>query len=518
MIRRITPLRMLALFSAAVILSAAECPVDDITTPSDPPTPADPTPTSLVIVSGNNQTATVGQALTNPLIVRVDDQSSNAMSGITVSFAVTQGGGSVGTASVATGSDGQAQTPWTLGTAAGQQQVDATVTDITNPTTFAAMADADVPASVSLNGGDGQNVLEGTVVPTPLSVLVRDQFNNPVPDVQVTFAVTAGTGTLTGAVAMTDASGIATLGSWTVGAGANSLSATVSGTGIAGNPVSFSATGEITLFDIEIRFSTGTTPNAAEQQAYSNAVSKWQSLLVGELASQSVVFADTGRCGGALRPAMNENVDDLVIYVEFQDIDGPFGVLGQAGPCVVRGAGGLPALGGMLFDNADLLRLDTDGQLESVILHEMGHVLGFGTLWGNLNLVQDLSDTTAGGTVGNDTYFTGALALAAFDSIGGTGGHWRESVFGTELMSPSLDNGVANPLGVVSVESMGDMGYQVRPAAADTYVLPSAMPALVSGPGSMIRLDGDIWDGPIMVVDEMGSVLRVIRPRGNVRR
>jgi hypothetical protein len=150
--------------------------------------------------------------------------------------------------------------------------------------------------------------------------------------------------------------------------------------------------------------------------------------------------------------------------------------------------------------------------------------------------VQDPSDTTAGGTVGNDTYFTGALALAAFDSVGGTGytlgnkvpvendtdnygpgsldGHWRESVFGTELMSPSLDNGVANPLGVVSVESMGDMGYTVRPAAADTYVLPSAMPALVSGPDSMIRLDGDIWDGPILVVDEMGSVLRVIRPRG----
>jgi hypothetical protein len=44
------------------------------------------------------------------------------------------------------------------------------------------------------------------------------------------------------------------------------------------------------------------------------------------------------------------------------------------------------------------------------------------------------------------------------------------------------------------------------------------MPALVSRPGSMIRLDGDIWDGPILVVDEMGSVLRVIRPRGNVRR
>jgi adhesin/invasin len=203
---------------AAVILSAAECPVDDITTPSDPPTPADPTPTSLVIVSGNNQTATVGQALTNPLIVRVDDQSSNAMSGITVSFAVTQGGGSVGTASVATGSDGQAQTTWMLGTDPGQQQVDATVTDITNPTTFAAMADADVPASVALNDGDGQDALEGTAVPTPPSVLVRDQYNNPVPDVQVTFAVTAGTGTLSGAVAMTDASGIATLGSWTLGA------------------------------------------------------------------------------------------------------------------------------------------------------------------------------------------------------------------------------------------------------------------------------------------------------------
>ena len=35
----------------------------------------------------------------------------------------------------------------------------------------------------------------------------------------------------------------------------------------------------------------------------------------------------------------------------------------------------------MSFDTADLARMEADGSLTDVILHEMGHVLGFGTLW-----------------------------------------------------------------------------------------------------------------------------------------
>ena len=60
-----------------------------------------------------------------------------------------------------------------------------------------------------------------------------------------TFAVASGGGSITGASQSTNASGIATVGSWTLGttAGTNTLTATFTGSGLTGNPVTFTATG-----------------------------------------------------------------------------------------------------------------------------------------------------------------------------------------------------------------------------------------------------------------------------------
>ncbi len=533
MIRRTARYRIVLLVSAVVVLSAAECDVQDIIDPAPAPAPPgnDPTPTTLVRARGDGQIGTVGQPLSNPLVVRVDDQSGNPMSGIAVSFRVMQGGGTVGPATANTGSDGEASTTWTVGTTVGAQQATASVSGIANSVTFSATATAGAPANVSANAGDGQQALTGTAVPVSPSVLVQDAFGNAVAGVQVTFAVLAGGGDLTNPVVNTGATGVATVGSWTLGTGANTLSATVTGAGISGNPVTFSATGLTTLFDIELRYVGSVTPSGVQQQAFTDAATKWQSILVEDLPNQLVSFADTGRCGGAARPAMQETIEDLVIFVEFVDIDGPFGVLGQAGPCVVRGTSRLPALGGMLFDSADVQRLENNSELSIVVLHEMGHVLGFGTLWKDRNLLQDPSDTTAGGTLGAETYFSGVQAINAFVSLGGVlvgsgpgvpvendhttygpgslDGHWRESVFGNELMSPSLNSGVLNPLGVVTAASMGDMGYGVNISAADSYVLPGPQP--VSGHGSRIVFAGDIWNGPVAVVDDAGRTVSMIR-------
>jgi hypothetical protein len=185
------------------------------------------------------------------------------------------------------------------------------------------------------------------------------------------------------------------------------------------------------------------------------------------------------------------------------------------------------------------------GDLQTVVLHEMGHVLGFGTIWGYLNLLQEPSDTTSGGTVGADTYFSGSLAVSAFDSVyaesypgnpysgnkvpvendtqtygpGSLDGHWRESLFDHALMTPTLQSGQVNPLSVVTAASLGDLGYEVRDQSSDPFVMPSAMPMLVSNLGNAIRLDGDIWHGPIVVVDETGWVMRVVRRQtSDVRR
>jgi hypothetical protein len=138
----------------------------------------------------------------------------------------------------------------------------------------------------------------------------------------------------------------------------------------------------------------------------------------------------------------------------------------------------------MELDEADLDAMETSGILKDVIVHEMGHVLGFGTLWNASS-----NDFLVGGGSA-DPYFRGAGAIAAFDAaggalrtdpkvpvenIGGLGtrdGHWRESVHNSELMTGWIEaTGSSNPLSAITIASFADMGYTVNMGAADPYVL-----------------------------------------------
>ncbi|MGI9140562.1 MAG: Ig-like domain-containing protein, partial [Gemmatimonadaceae bacterium] len=101
---------------------------------------------------------------------------------------------------------------------------------------------APVAASIAVNAGNGQSATVNTAVPQPPSVIVKDAAGDPVAGVTVTFAVSQGGGSVTGATPLTNSAGIATVGSWTMGptAGTQTLTAT-SGT-LAGSPVTFTAT------------------------------------------------------------------------------------------------------------------------------------------------------------------------------------------------------------------------------------------------------------------------------------
>lgn len=84
------------------------------------------------------------------------------------------------------------------------------------------------PAAVLVkSAGDGQSADDGTPVTIPPAVAVQDANGNPVAGATVIFAVGAGVGTLTGDTQITNASGVATVGSWTLGTpGTNTLTAT----------------------------------------------------------------------------------------------------------------------------------------------------------------------------------------------------------------------------------------------------------------------------------------------------
>lgn len=185
----------------------------------------------------------------------------------------------------------------------------------------------------------------------------------------------------------------------------------------------------------------------------------------------------------------------LLIEASIEPIDGTAGVLGQAGPTVLRGETRLPVKGIMQFDDADVTRLEDEGSFGDVILHEMAHVLGFGTLW----IANDLINAT--GT--NDPRFNGPAAAREFATLapddgpfvpiantGGAGtreGHWRELVFGNELLTGFL-SGVDRPLSRMSVASFEDLGYEVDYTAADPFALPSFRELALMGITEAVRI------------------------------
>ncbi len=475
-------------------------------------------PAQLAKLSGDLQTDTVAGTLSAPVVVQLNDALGHGIPGAIVSFAVTQGGGSVAAAADTTDAFGRASVVWTIGAAVGPNTLTATVAGAGiagNPAAFTALGIiAGSLPGVSKFAGDTQTGLVGFPVNVPPAVQLLDSGDAPIAGKAVSFTVTGGGGGISGANGVTDAFGVARVGSWTLTAGANALTATVQDTGaILGNPATFTATGASAAYHIEVRFLTAVSPS--RRAVFTNAASRWETLIFGDVPDQPV---SAGACGGGL-PATSETVDDVVIFASVDSIDGPGGVLGQAGPCAIRPTGRrFPVLGVMLFDSADVADLESAGELGLVIQHEMGHVLGYGTRWSGLLV----------GSSGSDPHFVGGEALAAFDRVGGTGysagakvpvenccgsgtrnSHWRESVFDTELMTGFLNSG-ANPLSVATTASMGDLGYRVNYAASDAYVLSLSLRA---GPSRVRPLGDDILRWPIAVVDEVGRVTQLIPPQ-----
>jgi hypothetical protein len=122
-----------------------------------------PVATALAIVSGNAQSGTVSRPLPSVLTVRVTASDGLGVAGVTVTFAATGGGGSIGTSAV-TGSDGTAQTSWTLGPNAGSQTATATAAGVATGVSFSATATQPklsftaVPSSVLIGTAFGATV------------------------------------------------------------------------------------------------------------------------------------------------------------------------------------------------------------------------------------------------------------------------------------------------------------------------------------------------------------------------
>ena len=244
--------------------------------------------------------------------------------------------------------------------------------------------------------------------------------------------------------------------------------------------VAAAAPGPAGDYSITLRFIN--PPTATQEARFTEAKAKWEGIIIGDVPAISGTIPARS-CGNSFKtPAFTGTIDDILIDVLLQPIDGPGAVLGAAGPCLVRSADNLSVYGFMYFDTADLDFLENIGFFDEVVIHEMGHVLGFGTLWNfGRSLLEGVGTT--------DPRFNGPLAIAAYADLKGSGtvpvegdqggsgtlyAHWDEATFFNELMTGFLNSSAtANPLSIVTVGSMGDLGYVIDPDAGDRYKLPS---------------------------------------------
>jgi hypothetical protein len=104
-------------------------------------------PAKLELVSGNGQSAVTGKTLSHPLVVRVLDAANASIQGVTVTWAVTGGDGSVSPASGPTNSQGSASAEWTVGASPGPQTLTASISGLT-PVLFTATATASREAEI----------------------------------------------------------------------------------------------------------------------------------------------------------------------------------------------------------------------------------------------------------------------------------------------------------------------------------------------------------------------------------
>jgi hypothetical protein len=182
-------------------------------------------PDKIEIISGNNQTGTSGQLLTDPLKVKVADNLGNPLSFVPVYFDVNEGVGSgtVDNTSIITDADGYAEVLLTLGTAEGNQIVNVSArradgSPITSSVYFLASSSGSNdpndpnnpgPQNLQIISGNNQTGPAGQLLGTPIKVRATDDLGNPLSNVAVSFYVDPDEGTLSSTSDVTDANGFA---------------------------------------------------------------------------------------------------------------------------------------------------------------------------------------------------------------------------------------------------------------------------------------------------------------------
>ena len=301
-------------------------------------------------------------------------------------------------------------------------------------------------------------------------------------------------------------------------------------------------------FDIELHFVDHGTKS--QDSIIKVAAERWESMMgPGAVDDTNPIATRPGSCQIPRFPVFPAGtvIDDIRFIVVVDSIDGPGNRVASSYPCQRRWriwfpSGGRPVIhwvsgpifGIMVLDSADISKLESDGVLEPVVMHQMAHGMGFhrnywgwDQTWDRKALIRNPSLPS---NPNADTHFRGSLTVNAFDVAGGVGypdgkvpvengavigvsdSHWRASVFGNELMTPNL-TGDSQPISEVTLAAIYETGFETKLIKADPFTL-SLTRARVAAtpPGPVVYLGNDATDWGrfqfpprIMRVDTPGS-------------
>jgi hypothetical protein len=234
-------IRHLAL-ATVLLIGVVACDDDSVTEP-------DPQADAILLISGGDQVLGT-EEVSNPLVVRVNDQNGDPFQGAMVTFSGSGVDHSLSSTSGTTGTNGEASVTVTAGDEAGTVTVNATVAGAgTVSFTLTIEADEPDPEASTLEAveGDGQTI-EVNAASNPLVVRVDDQFGNAFQGAEVTFTGDGVAHSLSTTTADTDANGEASV---VVTAGGDAGTITVAASVAGLDPVTFTITVEAPTVDPE---------------------------------------------------------------------------------------------------------------------------------------------------------------------------------------------------------------------------------------------------------------------------
>ena len=124
---------------------------------------------ALLKISGDSQKGMSFAPLSHPFVVEAQDENGSALAGISVTFAVTAGGGTLSTTITRTDENGRAESKLTLGPNLGTNTVEVSAAGIESTVTFHAISDTESPPITADVNNDGSvNILDLILIASDL--------------------------------------------------------------------------------------------------------------------------------------------------------------------------------------------------------------------------------------------------------------------------------------------------------------------------------------------------------------